>query len=170
MAPSSSQKDDVSTGAGTPRRTALSSFLPTSRRLVQFSNGRTPEEGARIVYIDGAFDVFHPGHVKILKAAKAEGDFLLVGLHTDEDVTSRRGPHLPIMSLHERSLSVLACKYVDEVVIGSPMVITRDLITTFNISVVVRGDTSETAGCMTHDTRRYEVPKQMGINRVLQVR
>ncbi|KAG1660779.1 hypothetical protein FOA52_011320 [Chlamydomonas sp. UWO 241] len=162
-----SSKDDMSS-AGTPRRTALSSFLPTSRRLVQFSNGRTPEEGARIVYIDGAFDVFHPGHVKILQAAKAEGDFLLVGLHTDEDVTGRRGPHLPIMNLHERSLSVLACKYVDEVVIGSPMVITRDLITTFNISIVVRGDTSETAGCMEHDARRYEVPKQMGILRVLQ--
>lgn len=50
--------------------------------------------------------------------AKQEGDFLLVGLHTDEDVAERRGPHLPIMDLHERCLSVLACKYVDEVIIG----------------------------------------------------
>ena len=45
-------------------------FLPTSRRLVQFSNGRVAPDGARIVYIDGAFDVFHPGHVKILKVGK----------------------------------------------------------------------------------------------------
>lgn len=42
--------------------------------------------------------------------AKAQGDFLLVGIHTDEEVERRRGPHLPIMNLHERSLSVLACK------------------------------------------------------------
>lgn len=49
------------------------------------------------------------------------------------------------MNLHERSLSVLACKYVDEVVIGSPMVISRDVVTTFNISVVVRGSVSETS-------------------------
>lgn len=42
-------------------------FLPTSRRLVQFSNGRVAPEGARIVYIDGAFDCFHPGHVKTLE-------------------------------------------------------------------------------------------------------
>ncbi len=48
-------------------RTQLSKFLPTSRRLVQFSNGRIAPDNARIVYIDGAFDVFHPGHVKILK-------------------------------------------------------------------------------------------------------
>ena len=51
--------------------------------------------------------------------ARKEGDFLLVGLHSDEDVAARRGPHLPLMDLHERSLSVLACKYVDEVVIGA---------------------------------------------------
>ena len=50
--------------------------------------------------------------------AKEQGDFLLVGLHTDEDVSERRGLHLPIMDLHERCLSVLACKYVDEVIIG----------------------------------------------------
>lgn len=68
-----------------------------------------------------------------------------MGLHTDEDVQERRGPHLPIMNLHERSLSVLACKYVDEVVIGSPTIITRDLLTTFNISLVVRGSVSETS-------------------------
>lgn len=67
-----------------------------------------------------------------------------MGIHTDEDVTERRGTHLPIMNLHERSLSVLACKYVDEVVIGSPTVLTDDLIKTFNISVVVRGNISET--------------------------
>ncbi len=42
-----------------------------------------------------------------------------MGLHGDEDITERRGPHLPLMDLHERSLSVLACKYVDEVVIGA---------------------------------------------------
>uniref|UniRef100_A0A7S3R010 ethanolamine-phosphate cytidylyltransferase n=1 Tax=Dunaliella tertiolecta TaxID=3047 RepID=A0A7S3R010_DUNTE len=125
------------------QHTTLSRFLPTSRRLVQFSNSRVAPEGARIVYIDGAFDAFHPGHVKILEAAKAQGNFLLVGLHTDEDVQERRGPHLPIMNLHERSLSVLACKYVDEVVIGSPTIITQDLITTFNISLVVRGTMSE---------------------------
>lgn len=73
-------------------RTTLSKFMPTSRRLVQFSNGRVPAENARIVYIDGAFDVFHPGHVRTLAAAKAHGDFLLVGVHTDEDVQERRGP------------------------------------------------------------------------------
>jgi ethanolamine-phosphate cytidylyltransferase len=65
--------------------------MPTSRRLVQFSEGKQAPEGGVTVYIDGAFDMFHPGHVDILKLAKAQGDFLLVGLHSDEDVAARRG-------------------------------------------------------------------------------
>lgn len=47
--------------------TGVSRFLPTSRRLVQFSEGKSAPEGATIVYIDGAFDVFHVGHVEILR-------------------------------------------------------------------------------------------------------
>jgi bifunctional ADP-heptose synthase (sugar kinase/adenylyltransferase) len=47
--------------------------LPCYTVAVQFSNGRLAPEGARIVYIDGAFDVFHPGHVKILKVHSLTG-------------------------------------------------------------------------------------------------
>lgn len=146
-------------------RTGISRFMPTSRRIVQFSEGKVAPPGARIVYIDGAFDLFHPGHVKILKLAQQQGDFLLVGLHADEDISEQRGRHLPLMDLHERSLSVLACKYVDEVVIGAPMEVTADLINTFNISMVVRGSVSETR--RSKDGTRYAVPQEQGIFREL---
>eukprot|EP00879_Flechtneria_rotunda_P030492 GHRR01033130.1.p1 GENE.GHRR01033130.1~~GHRR01033130.1.p1 ORF type:complete len:389 (+),score=115.52 GHRR01033130.1:193-1359(+) len=144
-------------------RVGVSRFLPTSRRLVQFSEGKSAPEGATIVYIDGAFDVFHAGHVEILRLAKEAGDFLLAGLHTDEDVEARRGPHTPIMNVHERALSVLACKYVDEVVIGAPTVVGEDLLRTFNIQLVVRGSVSETAGRGTGDSTRYALPCQKGM-------
>lgn len=138
----------------------VSRFMPTSRRIVQFSSGKTATGDSKIVYIDGAFDLFHEGHVKILKAAREEGDFLLVGIHKDEDVTKRRGAHLPIMSLHERALSVLACRYADEVIIGSPLILTEDLLTTFNISLVVRGSMHETADRLAaSESQRYAVPK-----------
>jgi hypothetical protein len=51
----------------------VSRFLPTSRRLVQFSEGKFAPEGATIVYIDGAFDVFHVGHVEILEVRLVHG-------------------------------------------------------------------------------------------------
>ncbi|XP_065634469.1 ethanolamine-phosphate cytidylyltransferase isoform X2 [Quercus suber] len=127
----------------------VSQFLPTSRRIVQFSNGKGPAPNARVVYIDGAFDLFHAGHVEILKSARQLGDFLLVGVHTDQIVSEHRGNPHPIMHLHERSLSVLACRYVDEVIIGAPWEVTTDMITTFNISLVVHGTVAESNPLLT---------------------
>ncbi|KAJ4721466.1 Ethanolamine-phosphate cytidylyltransferase [Melia azedarach] len=144
----------------------ISQFLPTSRRIVQFSNCKGPGPNARVVYIDGAFDLFHAGHVEILKKARQLGDFLLVGIYTDQIVSEHRGNHHPIMHLHERSLSVLACRYVDEVIIGAPWEVTKDMVTTFNISLVVRGTVAEpnTLG----ETDPYAVPKSMGIFQILE--
>lgn len=125
----------------------------------------------RVVYIDGAFDLFHPGHVAALRAARDAGDFLLVGVHTDDDVAARRGRGSPMLDLHERALSVLACRYVDECVIGAPAVITDDLITTFNIAVVLRGTVAETriegAPPGTSDEARYAVPRVRGMLQTL---
>lgn len=42
--------------------------------------------------------------------------------------SATRGLHRPIMSLHERSLSVLACRYVDEVIIGAPWEVSKDMV------------------------------------------
>ncbi len=60
------------------RDTVLSRFMPTSRRLVQFSDGNVADPHAKIVYIDGAFDLFHVGHIQILKVTLS---LLLLLLH-----------------------------------------------------------------------------------------
>lgn len=146
----------------------ISSFLPTSRRIVQFSNGKGPAPNARVVYIDGAFDLFHAGHVEILRSARQLGDFLLVGVYTDETISELRGQQYPLMNLHERSLSVLACRYVDEVIIGAPWEVTKDMVTTFNISVVVHGTVSERNSSTGEPHDPYAVPKSMGIFRVIE--
>lgn len=63
--------------------TGVSHFLPTSKRIVQFSEGREPAPGDKVVYVDGTFDLFHTGHIEFLKRAKELGDYLLVGVHDD---------------------------------------------------------------------------------------
>ncbi|KAL2620396.1 hypothetical protein R1flu_000601 [Riccia fluitans] len=148
--------------------TRISHFLPTSRRIVQFSNGKGPRPDARIVYMDGAFDLFHAGHVETLKRAKELGDFLLVGIHTDQTVSGHRGLHHPIMNLHERSLSVLACRYVDEVIIGAPWEVTKDMITTFNISLVVHGTCAEPNDLKNGEVDPYHAAKAMGIFKLIE--
>ncbi|ETI47683.1 hypothetical protein F441_08121 [Phytophthora nicotianae CJ01A1] len=117
-----------------------SKFLTTNRMLRLFSVGNhEPRKTDKVVYIDGAFDMFHAGHVEILRLAKQQGSYLIVGVHNDSVVNAHRGLNYPIMNLHERVLSVLGCKYVDDVLIDAPWQVTPEMIASLNISVVVHG-------------------------------
>jgi ethanolamine-phosphate cytidylyltransferase len=89
---------------------SISQFLPTSRKIVQFSESREPKPGQKIVYVDGAFDLFNMGHIEFLRKVKELGDYLLVGVHDDATVNTIHGSNFPIMNLHERTLSVLSCR------------------------------------------------------------
>ncbi|KAI8042043.1 ethanolamine-phosphate cytidylyltransferase isoform X1 [Drosophila gunungcola] len=121
--------------------TGCSQFLPTTQKIIQFSDGKSPNPGDKIVYVAGAFDLFHVGHLDFLEKASKLGDYLIVGLHTDPVVNSYKGSNYPIMNLHERVLSVLACKFVNEVVIGAPYCVTEELLEHFKIDVVCHGST-----------------------------
>lgn len=68
-----------------------------------------------IGYTTGVFDMFHIGHLNILKNAKAHCDYLIVGVSTDEVVETYK-KHLPIIPFEERFEIVSAIKYVDKVV------------------------------------------------------
>ena len=63
------------------------------------------------------FDLFHAGHIMMLKEAKQHCDYLLVGLQTDPTIDRPNTKNKPIQSLFERFVQLQACKYVDEVVI-----------------------------------------------------
>lgn len=116
-------------------------FLATTNKIIQFSSGREAKSNDRIVYTAGAFDLFHVGLLDFLEQAKKQGDYLIVGLHSDPVVNRYKGQNYPIMNVHERTLSVLACKYVDEVVIGAPYSVTKELMDHFKVDIVVHGTT-----------------------------
>ncbi|XP_075225021.1 phosphoethanolamine cytidylyltransferase [Lycorma delicatula] len=140
--------------------TGCSQFLPTTQKIIQFSEGKEPKPGDKVVYVAGAFDVFHVGHLDFLEQVRNEGDFLIVGLHTDPAVNRYKGSNYPIMNLHERVLSVLACKYVSEVVIGAPYAVTEELMSHFHVDMVCHGQTSIMPDCDGSDP--YAVPKKLG--------
>uniref|UniRef100_A0A672G5X6 ethanolamine-phosphate cytidylyltransferase n=1 Tax=Salarias fasciatus TaxID=181472 RepID=A0A672G5X6_SALFA len=116
--------------------TGVSQFLQTSQKIIQFASGREPQPGDTIIYVAGAFDLFHIGHVDFLEAVHklAEKPYIIVGLHFDQEVNRYKGKNYPIMNVHERTLSVLACRYVSEVVIGAPFAVTKDLLDHFKVS------------------------------------
>ena len=138
-----------------------SKFLTTSMMLRLFSAGvKPPEEGMRVIYVDGAFDMFHCGHVRFLEEAAKRGDYLIVGIHGDSLVNKRRGSNLPLMNLHERVLSVLGCKYVNDVLIDAPLAITHEMIASLKISEVIHGTETDDVGAK---EVRYQCPRELGI-------
>lgn len=68
-----------------------------------------------IGYTTGVFDLFHIGHLNILKRAKEQCDFLIVGVTTDELVQERKNK-FPIIPFEERVEIIKSIKYVDNVV------------------------------------------------------
>ncbi len=73
-------------------------------------------EKKRIIgYTTGVFDMFHIGHLNILKRAKEQCDYLIVGVSTDELCKSYKKKE-PIIPYEERKAIIEAIKYVDEVI------------------------------------------------------
>ena len=90
------------------------------------------------VYVDMVGDLFHPGHVALLRAARAFGDQLLVGVLSDETVAAYK--RRPIMTLDERVAVIESCRYVDEVIPDSPNRVTREFLDEHDLALVVHGD------------------------------
>jgi len=140
--------------------TSMSHFLPTTRKIAQFANAKSPKPNDKIVYIDGGFDLYHVGHVEAIRQAKELGDYLIVGVHDDSVINQVRGGNFPVMNLHERVLGVLSSRYVDEVVLGAPFAVTEDMIKQLRINLVIHGDDPV---LLVDGKDPYEVPRKLKI-------
>jgi D-beta-D-heptose 7-phosphate kinase/D-beta-D-heptose 1-phosphate adenosyltransferase len=76
-------------------------------------------QGKRIVFTNGCFDLLHAGHALYLEQARALGDYLIVGLNSDQSVAAIKGPARPIVNETERARLVAALASVDLVIIFS---------------------------------------------------
>lgn len=96
------------------------------------------EEGLRVVFTNGCFDLLHPGHITYLQDAKNLGDVLLLGLNDDASIQRLKGPSRPLNPLQDRACMLSALKSVDMVVAFSedtPL----NLITALMPDVLVKG-------------------------------
>jgi choline-phosphate cytidylyltransferase/glycerol-3-phosphate cytidylyltransferase len=90
-----------------------------------------------IVYTSGTFDLFHSNHLKMIKYARGLGDVLIVGVSTDELVSSYKKP--PIIPFEERIQIIEALKYPD-IVIPQQSLDHTDIIKKLHINIFVVGD------------------------------
>ena len=77
---------------------------------------RCRNNGKKVVFTNGCFDILHVGHVKYLQIAKSFGDILIVGLNSDESVSRLKGPTRPVNPAEDRAYILAALEAVDYVV------------------------------------------------------
>jgi len=102
------------------------------------ARARWRDEGKRVVFTNGCYDILHPGHVRLLERARSLGDVLILALNTDSSVRRLKGPSRPILDERERAALALELEAVDAVTLfdeDTP----RELIAAVLPDVLVKG-------------------------------
>jgi glycerol-3-phosphate cytidylyltransferase len=97
----------------------------------------------KIGFTCSTFDLFHAGHIIMLKEAKQQCDYLIVGLQTDPTIDRPKEKNRPVQSIFERYVQLQACKYVDEIVVYATEKDLIDILLSYPINVRILGDEYE---------------------------
>ncbi len=81
-------------------------MIVTERRLLVGMRKQWKLEGRRVVFTNGCYDILHPGHMRLLEAARSLGDLLILALNTDASVQRIKGPQRPMISQENRAALV----------------------------------------------------------------
>jgi D-beta-D-heptose 7-phosphate kinase/D-beta-D-heptose 1-phosphate adenosyltransferase len=92
----------------------------------------------KTVFTNGCFDILHIGHIKLLEFCKQQGDYVIVGLNSDESVKRLKGEKRPINNEHNRLNILKSIKYVDQVFIFNEDT-PYELIKILNPDIIVKG-------------------------------
>jgi rfaE bifunctional protein nucleotidyltransferase chain/domain len=98
--------------------------LSALRRTIQAEKAK----GKVIVLANGCFDLFHAGHIRYLRAAKAKGDILVVAVNSDRSVRRLKGKGRPILGQNERAEILSSFSFVDYVTIFGETTVTGVLL------------------------------------------
>lgn len=93
----------------------------------------------KIVFVNGCFDVLHPGHIQLFEYAKSLGDYLIVAIDSDEKVSQMKGKSRPIFCQEDRSKVLQSIRHIDVVHIFNSKEELEDLIKTINPDIMVVG-------------------------------
>ena len=94
----------------------------------------------RVGFTCSTFDLFHAGHVMMLKEAKTQCDHLIVGLQMDPTIDRPTTKNKPLQTVLERFIQVQACKYVDEIIPYATEKELMDILTSYPIDVRIVGE------------------------------
>ena len=118
--------------------------MPTSDKIYKLPDllqeaKKWQQEGKKIVFTNGCFDLLHLGHVDYLEKARTLGDKLIVGLNTDKSVSRLKGPSRPLQDEYGRARLIAALGFVDAVVFFAEET-PKQLIEALSPDILTKGD------------------------------
>jgi rfaE bifunctional protein nucleotidyltransferase chain/domain len=84
-----------------------------SREVLKDILESSSENGKKVVFTNGCFDIIHAGHCRYMEAAKMEGDLLVVAVNSDESVRQLKGQNKPIFPIEERMEILASLESID---------------------------------------------------------
>lgn len=94
----------------------------------------------KIGFTCSTFDLFHAGHIMMLKEARTQCDYLIVGLQTDPTIDRPREKNKPVQSVFERYEQLKACKYIDEILVYETEDDLLNILLSYPINVRILGE------------------------------
>tara|TARA_Y100000592_G_scaffold42587_1_gene67689 strand:- start:12106 stop:12504 length:399 start_codon:yes stop_codon:yes gene_type:complete len=93
----------------------------------------------KIVFVNGCFDILHPGHVKLFQHARNLGNKLIVAIDSDEKVKQMKGDSRPVNSQDDRKFILESIRYIDEVIIFNSKEELQGLVKEIRPAIMVVG-------------------------------
>jgi len=91
------------------------------------------------VFTNGCFDILHCGHLRVFQYARTLGDYVIVGLNSDQSVRELKGPGRPIIPQDERKEMLESIRFVDKVIIFDELTPLK-LIEAIRPNIIVKGE------------------------------
>ena len=110
----------------------------------------------KVGFTASAFDLLHAGHILMLKEAKTQCDYLVVGLQVDPTL-DRPEKNKPIQSITERYIQLDAVKYVDEIIVYSTEDDLLQILRSFSIDVRIIGEDYKGKSFTGHDLGIHDI-------------
>jgi len=134
------------------KRQKLTKELHVAKEQLSFLQEklREPSQGNNVgerrkeirIFMEGAFDLMHFGHMNAFRLGRSLGTHLVVGVNSDESITECKAA--PLMTIDERLAMVRSCKFVDEVVPNTPYIMNKEYIEhifqTYDVDYIIHGD------------------------------
>ncbi|AXQ70512.1 bifunctional heptose 7-phosphate kinase/heptose 1-phosphate adenyltransferase [Synechococcus phage S-T4] len=93
----------------------------------------------KVIFVNGCFDLLHPGHIKMFQTARSLGDKLIVAIDSDRKIKEMKGSTRPINPVFNRKIILESIRYIDEVIVFDSKEELQDIVKRIKPDIMMVG-------------------------------